>query len=303
MKRAVLFVFAFCHRLAARALRARPEGPGAEPGDRRFEDDGVGSGRGRRQRRDLGSELQEPGRHADARLAAERRTERAAARRHAAVAGGAAGPRSGASNARTKLSLSRSQSSLQGVVPMLKHIVLAAFLTGGAAAAYAQPQQAASARPPSRRRRSEDGQFEDGAFGHCRHPQADRPQHQERRRRDDRRDQVDLHQQGRQGRQRHGERRRLPGRRRPRGPHRLVRSQDHRQRREGHGQHDQGRTQGQAGVQVQERDVARPGLHRHRPVDGAAERHRACGRRAAAGQRPARPDDQAAGRPLDRQAG
>lgn len=36
---------------------------------------------------------------------------------------------------------------------------------------------------------------------------------------------------------------------------------------------------------------------------GAAERHGACGRRAAAGQRPARPDDQAAVRPLDRQAG
>ena len=52
-----------------------------------------------------------------------------------------------------------------------------------------------------------------------------------------------------------------------------------------------------------ERDVARPGLHRHRPVDGAAERHRAFGRRGTAGKRPARPDDQAAGRPRDRQAG
>src|SRR4029434_607342 len=35
-----------------------------------------------------------------------------------------------------------------GSVPMLKHIVLATFLTCGAAAAYAQPQQATSP-PPS----------------------------------------------------------------------------------------------------------------------------------------------------------
>ena len=88
-------------------------------------------------------------------------------------------------------------------------------------------------------------------------------------------------------------------RRRPRGPHRLVGSQDHRQRREGHGQHDQGRAQGQARVQVQERSDDRQvftdtGPWAARPSDAARAAD------APRPERPACPDDQAAGRPRDR---
>ena len=213
----------------------------------------------------------------------------------------AAGPWSVASNARTKLSLSRSS-----VLPSRSDTNAQAHRTRSIPDLRRGGCVCAAATGGEFRPHPQQCRCEDGAFGHGRHPQADRPQHQERRRRHDRRDQVDLHQQGRQGRQRHGGRRRLPGRRRPRGPHRLVRSQDHRQRREGHGQHDQGRAQGQAGVQVQERVVARPGLHRHRPVGGAAERH-ARGRRMRRGRQatssPRRPSRRPTARPTSRASG
>src|SRR6185436_20864570 len=82
-------------------------------GDRGVEDAGVWSGRRRRQRLDLGPELQEPGRHADARPAAERGAERAAARRHAATAIRATRAWPAASNARADLSLARHESSFK----------------------------------------------------------------------------------------------------------------------------------------------------------------------------------------------
>ena len=79
MRRAVVFTFAFITALplALCVPVLKAQGPSQAIEASKMTE--VGAGRGRRQRCDLGSELQEPGRHADARLAAGRGAERVAA--------------------------------------------------------------------------------------------------------------------------------------------------------------------------------------------------------------------------------
>ena len=302
MKRAILFTFAFFTALPLALCVPVLKAQGPTPGDRGFEDAGVGSGRCRRHRRDLGSELQEPGHHADARLAAERGAERAAARRDAAVAVHAAGPRSGAGNARTKLSLARYQSShsgsgtnaqahrTRGVPDLRRGGGVCAAATGGESAAIGNgatnSKMAPSATADTRKLIGRNIKNADGdTIGEIKSIYINKD------------GKVDSVMVGVGGFLGVGDR-----------EVRIAWSdlQDHRQRREGHGQHDQGRAQGQARVQVQER---RPGAARSSPTPARGPRGRAIargrpmrrGRRATSS--PRRPSRRPTARPTSRASG